>query len=258
MNPQEEFKVNDADLLKQAVQLFQKHDLEGSRKIFDHLRSAEGIRPEALYGLGCIAFSEGDMRRAQSWFDSVDPRSPRRADAAYYLGRICEHGGDAAGALDQYRAALAVNPAHAAARQKMARFVQRNNGPKAPVGQPPTQYTELSMPMSDDELQKWATRKKAKSRALWRIDAWDQYPAWVNILRASVVVAVLLMIGFGSALVIGGTRALTRAVPTEKAFFDSRVEDAHREFEQKSREMRNGFDRDAKPIKDELESAGKK
>jgi Flp pilus assembly protein TadD len=84
--------------------------------------------PEALDGLGCVAFMRGELEIAARFFRAAYERDPTYGQALGNLALVLESSGDAGGAAASYKRALELDPRNFRARTNHAAFIARQNG----------------------------------------------------------------------------------------------------------------------------------
>ncbi len=121
--------------LTEGERLIAEKNSRGAEAAFRRVVSKYPNQPRAMYGLALVALLDGDGPRAKQMLGglvageqeaSKDPMV--LAWSHVYLGRIYESDGRPELALDEYRAALAVQGAPELARQAALRGLEKTNG----------------------------------------------------------------------------------------------------------------------------------
>lgn len=124
--------------LADAVELFDRQDYEGSRRVLEGLSEEVGADGEALYYLGRLALIDGRPEEAAECFEKaidVDPEKSeyhywlasalvRRTPYRNFLGRIA----GSTKALKEFRKAIELDPANLMARANLFQMMVRSYG----------------------------------------------------------------------------------------------------------------------------------
>lgn len=120
-------------VLASAREALEQQRWDESSNAFEQLLDAPAYGAEARYGLGWIALQQGDPERAAGLFRDAVERDSAHANAWFALGRLTE---DASvdEAIDCYRHAVAANPQHYGALERLRLFDPPTTTPAADSG----------------------------------------------------------------------------------------------------------------------------
>jgi tetratricopeptide (TPR) repeat protein len=134
--------ANSADLAR-ARELFGRGRYLEAAQSFARLTSVPAVAIEACFGLGMALFAQDKLDEADRAFMQCLGLDPRHANALYQRGVICERRGDLNAALENYRAAVASNPAHVSGLRALERL-SRSAAP--PAAAPQRRYERDDVP----------------------------------------------------------------------------------------------------------------
>lgn len=124
--------MTDAEMLRAAEAAFARGDLQESARLFAAVtRSSDMTRAaDGFYGLGMTALRQGRRPEAGKLFEAAVRANSRLANAWYQLGYLAEPDLPQR-AYEHYHRALAIDPSHVSAKQRIDAL-----GPRAPSGDP--------------------------------------------------------------------------------------------------------------------------
>lgn len=121
-------RVNDAlQLIDRGVGQLREGAMEEAEASF-HLAAQISPLPEALDGLGCVAFRRGDMKTAAQLFRGALELDPRYDAALAHLALVAEEEGRLTDALKLYNATLESDPRNVRARNNLAVLLAASAG----------------------------------------------------------------------------------------------------------------------------------
>ncbi|WP_448505928.1 tetratricopeptide repeat protein [Immundisolibacter sp.] len=118
--------------LKQGLDLFQAGQLSAAESVFRQLLQALPGQPDALHFLGMIAHQSGDSAAAVELIGQAIRAKPS-APMYCNLGIALQAQGELDAAIENYRKALALNPAHAELHQYLADSLKAQGNLEAAV-----------------------------------------------------------------------------------------------------------------------------
>ncbi len=99
-----------AALSDQALELAKQHRTEEARKLWEQALARDPNYFPALFNLGYLHFSAGQMAEARPWLARAAEVDPKDFNARYLLGHVLVSLGERDGGLRQWRAALEIQP----------------------------------------------------------------------------------------------------------------------------------------------------
>lgn len=163
--------------------------------------------PEENYVVGVARFRLKQFALPELAFKTAVADRPDDHMGMYYLGLTFERQGQEQRALSAYRAAAALKPGFTSAPKKLQYFGVEAAGTQTATRSEQlnkASLSELHIPETPDELERYVEARRAKARADFKIDQWSGRP-WGY--RALMVLFWLAFVGWIAWLVASGARA---------------------------------------------------
>jgi len=130
------------DGIEFAKQLIEHRQYERAVDVLHKLVARDGSNTEAWYTLGTLYYGMHQPDQAESAFQQVLRVEPTHANAHFYLGEISANRGDRTTAIQHYSAAVAANPGHRSATERLGALLSPTpNINLDPAGGPPRSAT---------------------------------------------------------------------------------------------------------------------
>jgi tetratricopeptide (TPR) repeat protein len=114
---------DEAAVLDSARRAFEARDWRAAETAYQRLTTSERLGAEGCYGLGIVKLAQGQREEARTLFVRAIERDRSHANALYYLGEL---GNTRAEAESFFSAALAANPKHVGANEKLKELRDAN------------------------------------------------------------------------------------------------------------------------------------
>lgn len=116
-------------VMEAGTESLQKKDYAEATRYYQ-LAYQLGKQAEALDGLGCVAFAQGDLTLAAARFSEAIERYPSLSEAYGHLGAVLEQRGSVVEAERYFQQGLAIKPSDVTLRFEYAQFLSRNGRSK--------------------------------------------------------------------------------------------------------------------------------
>lgn len=102
-----------------AIACHQRGDLDGAEAIYSRLLALDPADTEALYFFGHLKANRGDLQTGLECLQMAGQLKPDNPDIPFSMGVVLQQNGFLAEAIEAYRSAVAIAPAHLAAWENL-------------------------------------------------------------------------------------------------------------------------------------------
>jgi tetratricopeptide (TPR) repeat protein len=175
--------LGEGEMLRDGEAAYAGGDLVASARLFAAVaKSGDPVHAGAgFYGLGMIALTR-DRGEAQQLFEAAVKKDDRLANGWYQLGRLREEV-DPKGATQLFERALAIDPGHRSARQRLPQRVQAPPQPVSPSRQAEPVAADPREGVVANLQQRFEQTLERRTVYVWnfRLDRGDQPPVAVEM-----------------------------------------------------------------------------